>query len=237
MPSELTSKIHEIYYSISGEGISQGIPTVFVRFAGCSLRCGMVAGKKLWCDTPYALSPNAGEDMTTGEVLEKIQSLISGETQVLFTGGEPLEAEKKNFCHQLAGKLFESREKKNFRFARVETNGAELLDGLRYMVFSMDYKLPGSGMEERMKPENFSILKNRNNALDEIKFVVRSRSDFLRALEVIREFELNSNLIFSPVYEDCSLDELSVWLKEANVPGARLSSQMHKLIWGDRRGV
>lgn len=53
-------KIHEVYSSISGEGISQGIPTVFIRFAGCSLRCGKTESRTLWCDTAYALGPNQG---------------------------------------------------------------------------------------------------------------------------------------------------------------------------------
>lgn len=51
----------------------------------------------------------------------------------------------------------------------------------------MDYKLPGSGMEDRMNQENFRILEKRHNSLDEIKFVVRDRIDFDRSIEVIRD--------------------------------------------------
>jgi len=40
-------KVSEIFYSIQGEGLNQGIPFVFIRFSGCNLRCE-------WCDTKYA---------------------------------------------------------------------------------------------------------------------------------------------------------------------------------------
>ena len=38
--------LSEIFYSIQGEGQLIGVPSTFVRFSGCPLRC-------LWCDTPY----------------------------------------------------------------------------------------------------------------------------------------------------------------------------------------
>ena len=100
-------KIHEIYESISGEGISQGIPTVFIRFAGCSLRCGKVGTRKLWCDTPYALGPNEGESMTDSEILKRISQFDSeGAKQILFTGGEPLEGENGVRTRKLSLEIF-----------------------------------------------------------------------------------------------------------------------------------
>lgn len=102
----LKTSVHEIYLSLSGEGISTGIPTVFVRMAGCSLRCGMAIGKKLWCDTPYALSPSAGEEMDLKRVLNRIQELSPIYTQVLLTGGEPLEGRNRDFSLALGNEIF-----------------------------------------------------------------------------------------------------------------------------------
>ena len=48
--------ISEIFYSIQGEGLLAGRPSVFIRLAGCPLRCK-------YCDTVYALDAKAGIDM------------------------------------------------------------------------------------------------------------------------------------------------------------------------------
>ncbi|MCB1160021.1 MAG: 4Fe-4S cluster-binding domain-containing protein [Leptospiraceae bacterium] len=233
----MKATIHEIYYSISGEGISVGIPTILLRFAGCSLRCGKMLDKKLWCDTPYALSPFAGEEMSVEEAFERIESLSRRPVQVLFTGGEPLEGKHKFFCTEIAKMIYKKRHNFYYEKPRVETNGKESIAGLDNMVFSIDYKLPGSGMEKHMNPENFHIIRERNEILDEVKFVVRDRADFDRACEVIEEFSLSRNLLFSPVARECSPQELSEWLKESAIPGTRLSLQIHKILWGNKRGV
>lgn len=229
--------VNEIFYSLSGEGVSQGIPTVFVRFAGCGLRCGLDGARKLWCDTGYALSEKAGVEMSAEEILSKVNASSKSPTQILFTGGEPLEGEKKFFCAELAKMVYLKRHNSTFAFTRVETNGKENIQDLKHMVFSIDYKLPGSGMEFQMNRDNFHFIKERNNPLDEVKFVVRDRADFDRSREVITEFQLNQNLIFSSVYHDLKPVVLAEWLKAENIPGARLSIQLHKYLWGEAHGV
>lgn len=158
----LKTSVHEIYLSLSGEGISTGIPTIFVRMAGCSLRCGMTVGRKLWCDTPYALSPKAGEEMSVNQVLDKIQELSAVNIQILLTGGEPLEGRNREFSITLGNEIFRIRNSSGFYpRPRVETNGAESIEGMDQFVFTLDYKLPGSGMEDRMNLKNLEIYKER----------------------------------------------------------------------------
>ncbi len=233
----LKSRIYEIYYSISGEGISSGIPTILVRLSGCSLRCGKIPGKKLWCDTPYALSPNKGELFSTDRVIAKIEEHTNCPVQILLTGGEPLEGDKREFCIELAKKISRRRHKKNYALIRVETNGKESIRGLRQMVFSIDYKLPGSGMESYMNLDNLKALNERNNSLDELKFIVRDKEDFQRSLEVIKEYQVKSNIIYSPVTGECSSKDLAEWMKSSCIPNSRLSLQIHKIIWGNKKGV
>ncbi|TGL65510.1 7-carboxy-7-deazaguanine synthase QueE [Leptospira jelokensis] len=233
-------KIHEIYSSISGEGISQGIPTVFVRFAGCSLRCGKTETKSLWCDTPYALGPNQGETKTLPAILDEIKALDKDHGfQILLTGGEPLEGENRTLSISIAESIYSFRKEHNqpYPASRVETNGSEKITMDPFFIFTMDYKLPGSGMENRMDLENFQILEKRHNSLDEIKFVVRDRIDFERSVEVIREQKIQTNILYSPVHGEVDAKELVEWIKIDNPPKSRLSLQIHKVLWGNQKGV
>jgi len=238
--SEPSVHISEIFYSLSGEGITAGVPTVFVRLSGCSLRCGVTSdGRKLWCDTPYALGPNTGEKMNVSEVFARVEQFGVAETQILLSGGEPLEGEdKREFCALFSERVWKKRHNSLFSSPRIETNGREPISGLEHMVFTLDYKLPGSGMEGEMFLENFTFLRERKNSLDEIKFVVRDRKDFERSLEVIHSYQLQEmNLLFSPVEKECTGADLADWIKAAGIPNSRLSLQLHKILWGNKRGV
>lgn len=230
-------RVSEIFYSLSGEGISQGIPTIFVRFSGCSLRCGKGTGRKLWCDTEYALSPNSGVEIGIPEIASRVASLCKTPGQVIFTGGEPLEEGNRDACIQLMVEL-----KQHFLsdtpIFRFETNGKEDIREVAEAVFSLDYKLPGSGMEEYMLEENFIYLRDRKNSMDEIKFVVRDENDFHKAMYMVSKWNLrNICLSFSPVQNELELAILAEWLKEAKLPNSRLSFQLHKFLWGNKRGV
>jgi 7-carboxy-7-deazaguanine synthase len=234
----LNTRVTEIFYSLSGEGISQGVPTVFVRFAGCSLRCGKTANKKLWCDTEYSLSPNVGEILDIDSILQKINSFHSYPSQIILTGGEPLEGLNKPISIELSKKIYELRLDGRFQRVRIETNGKEDIREIPFAVFSLDYKLPGSGMEEYMFRENFQYLLDRKNPLDEIKFVVRDKEDFNKAIYIVSKWNLgNICLLFSPVQNELEPALLAEWIKETNLPNSRLSIQLHKFLWGNQRGV
>lgn len=78
------AKLSEIFTSIEGEGILFGTKTMFVRLAGCPLKC-------YWCDTPYALPLDSGSDYSINEVKNLILNNLHPNTyKVNFTGGEPL---------------------------------------------------------------------------------------------------------------------------------------------------
>jgi len=81
---ERVVKLSEIFTSIEGEGILFGTKTMFVRLAGCPLRC-------YWCDTPYALPLESGSQYSIDKVKELIsENLLPNTYKVNFTGGEPL---------------------------------------------------------------------------------------------------------------------------------------------------
>ena len=96
-------KVNEIFYSLQGEGRNAGVPMVFVRLAGCNLRCD-------FCDTKYAFA--AGEEMTVGEILSARGKYPS--EWVCITGGEP-------FIQPLAELV--TRLKMDGSLIQIETNG------------------------------------------------------------------------------------------------------------------
>ena len=71
--------VSEIFRSIQGESSFAGLPCVFVRLAGCNLRCR-------YCDTRHALED--GETMSLEDILQRVDSY--GVNLVEITGGEPL---------------------------------------------------------------------------------------------------------------------------------------------------
>lgn len=69
-------RVNEIFYSIQGEGAMTGTPAVFVRFAGCNLKCP-------FCDTKH----EPFTEMSENEIVREINKYPA--EWVIFTGGEP----------------------------------------------------------------------------------------------------------------------------------------------------
>lgn len=72
--------IKKIFKSIQGEGPYTGWPAIFIRMAGCSVKCH-------WCDTDY----ENGEQLAVHQVLDKVEGLREACQIVVITGGEPLQ--------------------------------------------------------------------------------------------------------------------------------------------------
>ncbi len=75
-------RISEIFYSVQGEGILAGVPSIFIRTSGCNLRCS-------WCDTPYTSWKPEGEDLTLDAVIDRATAFPAAR-HVVITGGEPM---------------------------------------------------------------------------------------------------------------------------------------------------
>ncbi|QQS52311.1 MAG: radical SAM protein [Bacteroidota bacterium] len=232
----------EIFHSISGEGVSAGNLTTFVRAAGCDLRC-------TWCDTKYSFK-ETGHDvpmMQPQEIMNQVA--LFGCSEVICTGGEPLEIEKTK--RYLPAYLQQS----GYR-VRIETSGGsplysseELLffnlTELSRPVYTMDIKCPSSGMESRNLFSNIEQLDVR----DELKFVVANQHDLDYAMEVIAKYQRHFSqsqltLNFSPVFDAIELPVLVEFLKlhnkifEEKRLKVRLNLQIHKFIWPPhQRGV
>lgn len=221
----------EVFETVEGEGMRAGFPTVFVRVFHCNLRCS-------WCDTPYSYAPAKPVYFATiEEIVGQVNQFSS--RAVCLTGGEPL-------MHQdLSVQLIQALANiESIDDIHIETNGAISLapfEALRRdnvcvgkkVRFILDYKLPGSGENRKMKAENFTYLRDT----DEVKFVIGDKADFLFAMEMLSHIESGIPL-FSPVWETMSPQELVSLILEYKLAQVKLHLQMHKVIWDpSARGV
>ena len=208
-------KINEIFYSIQGEGILMGVPTAFIRTTGCNLRCN-------WCDTKYAY--DEGEEMSIEEVVAKVKDFPAN--HVCITGGEPLlQKDVITLVQRLCENGFE---------VCLETNGSksvEELPCLDSLMMSLDIKCPSSGMHEEMVLSNIGLLGPN----DQLKFVIEGKDDYVYAKKIIEKYSPICSIIMLP-QGGRELENLTKWVL-ADKLNVRVLPQLHKFIWGDKRGV
>ncbi len=215
----MTLKVNEIFMSIQGESSYAGRPSVFVRLAGCNLRCS-------YCDTRYA--DNEGQHLGIADVIEAVTSYRCPLVEI--TGGEPLIQEG---TPELIRRLLDQ----GFTVL-LETNGSLDIGCVdERCVRILDVKCPSSGESEKNLPENQAKL----TGLDEIKFVIGDREDYEYAKAVLSGgLSGRTGLkppLFSPVFGRIDLAMLARWIIEDHLD-VRLQVQLHKLIWDpDARGV
>jgi 7-carboxy-7-deazaguanine synthase len=210
--------VNEIFHSIQGESTHAGRPCVFVRLTACDLRCS-------WCDTPYAFYE--GRKMSLDDVMAAVDTY--GCSLVELTGGEPL---LQKDVYPLMERLLASG-----KTVLVETGGHLSVANVPPAVHKIvDVKCPGSGEAHRMDWSNL----DRLSPTDEVKFVVRDRTDYEYARAVVSRHELDRKVgavLFSPVHGVLDPRTLSEWVLADRLP-VRVQLQVHKYIWdAQTRGV
>jgi len=219
-------QVIEIFKSLQGESSYSGLPCVFVRLAGCNLRC-------VWCDSEYTFK--GGMRMTIDEVVLEVHRQSPNGGLVEITGGEPLLQAREAVV--LMDRLISAGYK-----VLLETSGERPLDRVPSQVVKIvDVKCPDSGEGETFCLENLQFLTPN----DELKFVLASRRDYEFARAFIRAHDLSSQIssvILSPAFRKdatgsrdvshCLLDPrlLAEWML-ADELNARLGLQIHKFIW------
>lgn len=216
-------RVSEIFYSLQGEALTSGLPTVFIRLTGCPLRC-------VYCDTTYSFT--GGERWSLADILAKVQSFNC--RQICLTGGEPL-------AQPNAIALMELLLAEGYDIA-LETAGAlSVKDVPKAVSKVMDLKTPSSGEMDKNLWENLAYLTQH----DQLKFVIVNRTDYDWAKAQLLNFKLDQKVAvvwFSPMFDvHQSADvptiatDLAEWILADCLP-VRLQLQLHKIIWADARG-
>ncbi|NTV12697.1 MAG: radical SAM protein [Desulfobulbaceae bacterium] len=206
-----TLEIAELFFSIQGESSYAGQPCVFIRLAGCNLRCH-------FCDARYAI-----EEPPTRRTLAELLAFAAEYPgfPVEVTGGEPLLQEG---VYQLMTDLLAAG-----RLVLLETNGSLPLDRVPAGVIKIvDVKCPDSGTSESFVLGNLQQL----SPTDELKFVISSRDDYNWAVDFLREHGLPDHRVvhFSPVTTILEPGIIADWILADRLP-VRLQIQLHKVLW------
>jgi 7-carboxy-7-deazaguanine synthase len=213
--------VNEIFYSIQGEGTRAGLPCVFVRLQGCTLRC-------VWCDTPYALDKRVvGTMVGMDELLTTIKQYNC--SFIEFTGGEPLEQPE---MLPIAAMLCDM----GYTVA-IETGGHIAIDNVDPRIIKIvDFKAPDSKMVSLNNYNNIQAL----STIDEVKFVLASERDYQWAKQLVEEHNLASRcaaVLFSSVFDSLPFVTLVEWILRDRLP-VRFQLQLHKFVWHpETRGV
>lgn len=229
----LIVKIAEVFYSVQGEGILVGVPSVFVRTSGCNLRC-------TWCDTPYTSWQPEGENISIDELASKVAGFHA--SHVVITGGEPM----------IAPEIVELT--RALRHAglhiTVETAGT-VYAGVECDLMSISPKLSNStprareggkwaAQHDRLRYQPDVLKRLMGEYPYQLKFVISSPEDLEEIARIRQDLGAPaSSIILMPEGTDRNvLRERALWIAEiCKAEGYRYSPRLHIDLWGDRRGV
>ena len=198
--------VADIFYSIQGEGFNVGVPSVFVRFAGCNLKCP-------WCDSWWAVTSQvllcvykdtySDAKMLMKYMLHKAGIYVTGKANIIFTGGEP------TLYQEFIANMIKSLPDV---YSEISSDLPEWVTDENYFLQSVTFEMETNGL---IYPEKIiEVLKNpiiRITPVDVPRFVfeispkltdnIMTDKMYKKVVENIRKFkeldnETNSNISF-----------------------------------------
>jgi 7-carboxy-7-deazaguanine synthase len=223
--------INEIFYSLQGEGLLAGVPSIFIRLAGCPLRCK-------WCDTKYALSGTAGQQYSITEITRQLQSRPCN--NIVITGGEPMiNPELSELVRQL---------KALDKHITIETSGIQYIPDLQCDLMSISPKLSNSveevesyGTVVRGRDLNMAILTKLIDSYDyQLKFVVDSPNDLDeigQTVEELKNVDIRKVMLMPQAVTPEELIQKSPMVADlCKRTGFTFCQRLHVLLWGNEKG-
>jgi 7-carboxy-7-deazaguanine synthase len=229
--------VMEVYRSIQGEGTLMGVPTTFVRFFACNLRCS-------WCDTRYSWSVREGGSWRTlapQAVADEVEEL--GTRHVVLTGGEPtLQKDLLDLA-----KLLKARD----HHLTIETNATIVRESLLPLIdlWSLSPKLSSAGENYLHHEAIAHFLATLRPDQQQWKFVVRDDADEQLLRELLSRYpefsERRLPIVLQPEGDSAqadyprALEQLAERLRDRfwQPYNVRMLPQLHVIIWGRRRWV
>lgn len=231
-------RVTEIFYSLQGEGILAGVPSVFVRLSGCPFRCR-------WCDTAYAWDYAVGEDLQGDQIVAQANRWPC--RFVVLTGGEPMTAGDLSVRPGLADLTRQLAALG--KHITIETSGALFVPDLACDLMSISPKLtnsrsrhgPVTGTHQANRPDLETLRQLIRTYPYQLKFVVESAEDFTEIqaiLDELGEFAPERVLLMPQATTTEELLGRSPLVADlCKQTGLRFGPRLHVLFWGSRRGV
>jgi 7-carboxy-7-deazaguanine synthase len=225
--------ISEKFYSIQGEGITIGSPSIFIRLTGCNILC---KGSGWICDSIEVWKKGTKTNFEDVLSINEINLLKLG-THLIITGGEPMLYQMKiiDFIE-----WFES----NFDFIpfiEIETNGTIIPNKkiINYVSqWNVSPKLSNSGVAEhkRINPKALAEYNSIKNCI--FKFVISKETDVIELSE--KYLPINYKKIYlmpaGATQEELNKTRLIV-VEQCKAYGFRYSERLHIVIWNKKTGV
>lgn len=225
-------RIAEIFFSVQGEGMLVGMPSVFVRTSGCNLRCS-------FCDTPYTSWQAEGETIPIDAILERLNRWPC--RHAVVTGGEPMIApEIEALCERLGTAGYH---------ITLETAGT-VFKPVRADLISLSPKLSNStpGVEtgwverhDETRSQPGVVGQFLRDYECQFKFVIDQPGDVDEVKQYLRQLgRINPERVFlMPQATDAAtLAEKGRWIAErCKQEGFRLGPRLHIDLWGQTRGT
>lgn len=215
--------INEIFYSLQGEGKLIGTPSVFVRIAGCPLRC-------TWCDTKYAWPNDAGTDCSIEDIKQKI---LAHETRhIVITGGEPM-------ANPQLDDLLKAIAHPN-RHITIETSGIEYIGDLNCDLMSISPKLANSTDNGQSQLNTETLQKLIGNYKYQLKFVVDRPEDLNEIAACLEQLQnVNPyNILLMPQARTIKehIEKLPMLAEICKQTGFTLAPRLQIILWSNQRG-
>lgn len=228
-------RISETFYSIQGEGTLTGLPSVFIRTAGCNLRCR-------WCDSAYAARRARGRERTVESLVEEAAGYPT--RFCVLTGGEPMLARG---IHDLAQRLVDGG-----RHVTIETAATVPPGGIACSLASLSPKLknaaPGSDVPEAARRRH-EALRRQPDVIREwidryeyqLKFVVCSGSDVAEVIDLLETLNRSvapERVLLMPEGVDaaCFSAVTEDVIAACKAHGFRYCDRLHVRLYGHERG-
>jgi 7-carboxy-7-deazaguanine synthase len=207
--------ISEIFFSLNGEGLLIGAPSVFVRLSGCNLRCA-------WCDTKYAWEP--GKAVSIEDITIKVNRVNAGGQWLVITGGEPL-------LQDITPLVDHIQRNTPFKIC-VETNGTLYNQVLRKCDFiSADIKPPSSGNPITDTEPLGNIIKVIKKNAGQLKAVIADEHDYTFVHSFVTDNLVDVPIVLQPCYSKMEYYTLYTLYKNnpLNTKSVRILPQVHKI--------
>lgn len=239
-------QVNEIFLSLQAESLNlsrdvfkkfgAGVPTVFVRFNGCNLKCA-------YCDSGYTWrgkEKEPGTQMTPQEIVDKVREVGGPYKVVCITGGAP-ELQPMGEMHALIRGLKELNYTVSIEASG--TAGRDAFFGADSVV--MDIKGPSAGPTAMKVTKDNKTHVRTLQSCDQLKFVVKDREDFDWMLTWFKEtsilqIENHPLILVSPMFDKegkSNAAEVVKWILEEKIDVV-FNFQIHKIIWPvSERGV